>query len=650
MALKWLRDNLRHLKFVLWGVVLVFVLLVFVDWGAGRDGGPGGAAVAIRVGDRQISEQEFLRQLRQNDEQMRQLYGEQWSELRRQFDMAGQTAAALIDRELQLEEARRMGLVISDEELREAILASPTFRGSDGRFVGAETYERILRAYFQMSSQEFEQRFAEDLLIDKLNRTLEGGVWVSDADVEASFRNEREFADFEAIMLRYERHLPEAAVDDDAVRSYFELNAEDYRREEQRTLRYLAVETSRLRRLLPVDDAELRSYFESRREEFVEGEQARASHVLIRLSPGAGPEQRAEAQARADGVAAIARSGGDFGELARKHSDDPGSKTGGGDLGWFGRGRMVKEFEDAVFRARPGDIVGPVESQFGFHVIRVDGFQPERQQSFEEVQEQVRFRVLEGRSMVEAEARAEALVRRLRSERPTTDEAWQAIADEDEAVVLNESPPFARGAAVPGTGEGVELSEEAFRTAVGRIGGPLAVPRGWIVWEVKQVLPEGVPPFEEVRLQVEQKVRQAAALDISMARGRQLLERWQAGEDPARLAEELGSSVTRAFDHRRGAAVTGLGVLPQVDAAVFAAADGELVGPLRLTDRGAIVVRVAQVRRVDPEELAEQSGGVRERLTAERAQRLLQSIVAERRRATAVTVNPELMERLAPRG
>lgn len=650
MALKWLRDNLRHLKFVLWGVVLVFVLLVFVDWGAGRNSGAGGAGMAIQVGDRQISEQEFLRQLRQNDEQMRRLYGDQWSELRDQFDLPGQTAAALIDRELQLEEAREMGLVVSDEELREAILASPTFHGEDGRFVGPETYERILRAYFQMTAQEFEARFSEDLLIDKLNRILESGVWVSDGEVERSFRAEREFADFDAVMLRYERFLGDAKVDDEAVQQYFEAHSDDYRRDEERVLRYLVVETSRLRRLLPVEDRDLQQYFDQHQAEFVEGEQARASHVLFRVAPGATAEQRAEVQARANGVAAIARGGGDFAELAEKHSDDPGSKANGGDLGWFGRGRMVKEFEEAVFAAKPGDIVGPVESQFGYHVIRVDGFQPERQLSFDEVKEQVRFRVLEGRATAEAETRAAALARRLSATPPETDEAWQAIADEDEAVVLNESPAFARGAVIPGVGEGTELSDQAFQADVGQINGPRVVPRGWIVWQVKEVLPEGVPPLEEVRAPVEQKVRQLAALEIAMDTGRELLDRWRAGEDPEALATEQASAVSRTVDHRRNTAVQGLGVLPQVDAAVFAAADGELVGPILVPDRGVVVARVEQVRRVDAAELEREGADIRERLMAESAQRLLRSIVAERRRGTTVTVDTELMERLSPRG
>ena len=188
MALKWLRDNLRHLKFILWGVVLVFVLLVFVDWGAGRAGGGGGGKATVRVGNRSISETEFLDEMRRLDQRFSQIYGEQWNELRGQVDLARQTANMFIDRELQLTEARRIGLGVSREELQEVILEDPSFRDESGEFVGTETYKRIIRAYFQTTPETFEERLTEDLLIGKLNTLAERNAWISDDEVDREFR------------------------------------------------------------------------------------------------------------------------------------------------------------------------------------------------------------------------------------------------------------------------------------------------------------------------------------------------------------------------------------------------------------------------------------------------------------------------------
>ena len=648
MALKWLRDNLRHLKFILWGVVAVFVLLVFVDWGAGRAGPQGSGSAAVRVGSTAISEQEFLNEMRRLDQRFSQIYGEQWNELRSQVDLAGQTANYFIDRELQLAEAKRIGITVSPEELRESILANPSFQREGGDFVGAETYERIVRGYFRMSTQEFEQRLTEDLIIGKLNTLAERSAWVGDDEVEREYRRQQERADLEVVQVRYEPHLADVTVDEAEARAAYEQSKEDYRRDEERHIRYLLVETSKLRRLLPVEEDELRAYYEEHKDEFLEGEQANARHILIRVAPDADEEARTDAELLANGVATIARSGADFAELAAKHSQDPGSKDSGGDLGWFGRGRMVQEFEDAVFAAKPGEIVGPIKSQFGYHIIRVEGFRPEHQRPFEEVEEQVRFAVVEGRATAEAENRAAVLARRVRAEPPGSEEAWQAIADEDEAVVLNQSPLFAAGEPIPGTAQDGSLADAAFAAEVGEIGGPVAVPRGWIVWQLAEVRPEGVRPFDEVRVEVEQALRKDKAMERAREQARDLVARWREGADPAALADEVGSTVTDVSDYRRGSALDTLGVVPAVDGAVFAAGSGEVLDPIDAGPRGVMVVRVGALELADPAGFEAEKEGLRARLMAQKAAQLMRATLNERRRDTVVQVDNELLQRFAP--
>jgi len=649
MALKWLRDNLRHLKFILWGVVAVFVLLVFVDWGAGRSAGGASGEVAIRVGERVVGEREFIDQLRRNQDRFRQLYGDNWEQVSANLDLAAITVQDFIGRELQLSEARRAGLLVSDRELQEEILSNPAFQREDGGFVGAEQYQLRVRRFFQMAPSEFERRYAEDLLVAKLARTLEHGIFVSPAEVEETVRRERETANFDALFLPYERFLGDVQVSDEDARAYYDLHQEEYRRAEQRVVRSLVVETSRLRRLLPAEEAELEAYYQEHQEEFVQEEQANARHILIRVAPGASEEEELDARLHAEDLAETARTGGDFADLAAAHSEDPGSKDKGGDLGWFGRGQMVEEFEQAVFGAAPGDIVGPVRSQFGYHVIKVEGFQPRRQQPFEEVREQVRFRYLEGRAAAEAEVRSNALAKRLAADPPDTDEGWQAIADEDEAVVFNISPPFGADEPVPGAGQGVELTADVFAADLGDVGGPRSIPRGWMVWQLQAVEPAGVPPFEDVRAAVEQAVRRQKALAAAAERADEIAAEWRAGAAGAGLADGLDTTLAEARGHRRGSPVTGVGVAPALDRAVFAAEPDTVVGPVQVGDRGAAVARVLELDLVGDAELERERDRIRERLVTERAEMLLRSILNERRRDTVVTVNNELMERFSNR-
>ncbi len=645
--LKVMRDQFRHLKFVLWFVVIVFLLLVFVDWGTGRNRGSQ-AAAAVRVGNWSIDEAQFLKKVRQTEDRFRQIYGDKWSQLSGRVNVAEQTAAQIIQQQLLAQEAQKAGLVVTNEELQEKILSFPMFKREDGSFVGTELYARILRAN-GMTPEDFEEELRTEILIDKLQKLLEDGIIVTDAEAEKALRKERETASFDTIFLRADLLLGEVTVTDEEIQKYYDEHKDAFRRGEQRVIRYLQVETARLRRLLPVDDAAIQKYYDEHKDEFRRGEQARARHILIKVAPDATAEQQAEAKLKAEGIAKIARSGADFAELARKYSQDVGSRDQGGDLGWFGRGRMVKEFEDAVFGHKPGDIVGPVHSQFGWHIIKVEGFRPPEVRPLDEVREQVRFKLLEGKAAGEAEARARALADRIRKDRPDTDEAWQKIADEDESVTLNVTPPFGKDEVIPGIGQDEELSAKIFEAKPNDVGGPRATSRGWIVWQLVKVIPAGVPPLEAVRDQVEAELKREKAVTLAMERAAELAKAWREGADPKELAKRYQTTVTTTNNHHRGTAIPGIGVAKALEDAVFSASIDAVVGPVRIADRGAAVARVTGLKTLTPDELEKDLETYRKRLIQQKAAALRNAILNERRRDTVVTVDEQLIQRFAPR-
>ncbi len=647
MALKYLRDNLRHLKFILWGVVAVFVLLVFVDWGSGRSGGGGATTAAVKIGHTEVSERDFIDQVRRLQELYQRQLGDNWEQFKDQVNLGQQAVQQIVERQILLEEADRVGLVVSATELQDEILALPVFSNERGEFVGQEQYRRILRAN-RTSPQEFETQLRDDLLLGKLRTMMQDGVWVSDTEVDETIRRDREEASISALQIRYERLLADVSVEEAAAQEYFEAHRDDYFRNQERVIRYLVVETNKLRRLLEVDQAELEAYYNERLDDFREGEQVHARHILFRVAAGASPTESAEAELKANQVAELARGEADFAQLAEQHSDDPGSKTNGGDLGWFGRGRMVGEFEEAVFGATPGEIVGPVKSQFGYHVIKVEGYRPDRIRPYEEVQEDVRFQYLESQAAADAESIASRLAQRLISEQLTDDAAWQAIADEDESVTLNESPPFSADSPIPGAGSDPALTTQAFEAQVGNVGGPFPIPRGWIVWQLKDIRAEGVPPFEDVRAEVEQQLQREGAMELARQKAELVADSLRTGGDLELLATENDTTVVEVQSHKRGTAFASLGSLPGLDAAVFAGQVGDVVGPVTVADRGVVLARIDDLRLVGAAELESERKLTRQRLMTERADLLLASIVNERRQQTSITVNNELLARFAP--
>lgn len=192
------------------------------------------------------------------------------------------------------------------------------------------------------------------------------------------------------------------------------------------------------------------------------------------------------------------------------------------------------------------------------------------------------------------------------------------------------------------------MAVEAFAADIGDLGEPRAIPRGWMVWQLSQIRPSGVPGLEEVRAEVEQELRREKALELTMSAAAELAERWRAGEATDALVEEYGGTSSEVREHSRGAAIGGMGGSLALDDLVFVAGDGSVIGPVQLGSRGVAVAKVERVQAMDAADLEQQRDDIRNRLQVQRAQSLLQSILEERRRDTVVTVNDELMGRYAP--
>jgi len=646
--LKLMRDQFRNLKIVLWFVVVVFVLLIFVDWGTGRRGGRGMANVAAQVGDTVITESQFLKELRATEERYRQMYGQQFENVRNQIDFATLTVQNLIDRELLVRQARAVGLAVSDQELLDRIMSFEAFRREDGSFVGEELYARILRMN-NTTPEDFEASLRRDMLIEKLQQVFTTGISVPMSEVEREYRKRNESASFEVVFVGIEAVGDEIEVPESEARRYWEEHRQEFERPEQRALQYLLVDDARLRRALTVSEAQIAEYYASHASEFQRAEEVRASHILVRPA-GDGEEATRAAAARARALYARAIApGADFAALAREASDDPGSKDNGGDLGWFGRGRMVKEFEDAVFALKTGEVSQPVESQFGFHLIKLFDRRPAGQQSLDEVRELIRQRLAEGLAEGEGSRRAQALKEKIDAAKLTTAEQWQELAAADEVVSSNVTPLFSlTDPIIPGLGRDPELLAEVSLAKEGFVGGPRRSTRGWIVYRVAQVKKAGVLPFAEAKEIAVEAVRRRRAVALLQQRVDQVRQGAQ-GDDLPAMVSLLGGRVQVVTDHRRGAAVPGVGVAAALEEAVFATPVGGLTPVVAVGERGVAFARVQSKKEIDPAAFAREAASLRETMVQDEVQKVISAFISRARQDHKVKVNSEVVDRYKTR-
>ena len=323
-----------------------------------------------KIGGEVISTQEFEAAHRERLDQVRQAVGENFDPA--VFDTPAAREASLNsmlgDRALR-REAVDSHVMIGADRLRQVIASVPAFQ-EDGKF-SYSRYKTVLGAQ-GMSEAMFEQRVREDLA----RQTLLDGVARS-AIVPSVLSERLATLVQETRTVRERRFRPEdfvarVNVGDDAIKGYYEANRAQFETKESIDVQLLALTLDDVARQISVPPAELQSYYEQNKASFTEPEQRRASHILLTVGEGGSAKDKDGARKLAQELLArIKARPDDFAKLAQEYSKDPGSAAKGGDLGFFGRGMMVKPFEEAAFGLKPGDTSDIVESEFGLHLIRV---------------------------------------------------------------------------------------------------------------------------------------------------------------------------------------------------------------------------------------------------------------------------------------
>jgi peptidyl-prolyl cis-trans isomerase D len=641
--LKVLRDNLKYLSWILWGVIVVFVLFVFVDFGGGIPGPALRTASAAVVGGDEISYGEFQRAYQQTEEAYRDAYGTQFTpELARQLQLPLQVLEQLIQQRILLAEAATIGLTISDAELQKELLKQPIFKDDTGSWVGDERYRQLVRSIGYSSPEDFEETIRTQLLLTKLNRVVANNIVVSDDDVELAYRESAETA-----KIRYVK-IPVSAFRDDSefaagdVDTYFQDHIEEFRLPERRSVDYLLVDTNAISASLSVSDEEVREYFQQNSDQYETEEQVRARQIMLQITDERTAEQ---ALAELQAIAARIEAGEDFAQLATELSDDPLSNSQGGDLGLFGRGQYLEEIENAAFSAQPGEMVGPVQSGFGYHLIQVTEHLPGGLPSFDDMADSLRRRLLAERARESADAQGAELAERIRREGLTAREAFEQIAQGDEAIAFQSTPAFGRSDNVPGVGRSTPFSASAFALSMGATSEPVRVGSGWAVMRLADIEEPRLPELTEVESDVRARLRDIRTEETAMARLADAHQQLVGGGSFEDVAAGLDATVEESSEFGVGQSLGDLGVNAEITAAALALEQGASAAPL-MADTDIVLFQVSERQHFNEAEFAADRDATRAELANQRLSELLSTLVASRREELSISYDPKLMDNL----
>ncbi len=644
--LKVFRDNLKYLSWVLWLVIAVFILFVFVDFGATVPGAPAGSDAAATVGGERVSYGEFQRAYRRAEDVYREAYGESFSsDIARQIGLHRQVLDGLVADKILLAESRRIGLSVADEEVRREILALPAFRDENDRFVGEERYQSILRRN-GYTADGFEQLMREQLLLDKVRSVLAQNLWVSDAEVERAYRDRVERASIRFVKLPADRFAGQATLDEAGLAGFFERHREEYRVPERRAVWYLEVDQAVLQSTIEIGDDEVERFYNENSEQFTRDEQVRARHILLQVNE----ERTAEAAERE--LAAVRQrieGGADFAAVAAEVSEDPGSKAAGGDLGFFGRGQMVPAFEEAAFTAEIGALVGPVKTSFGAHLIEVLERRPGGLEPLADARERIRGQLRIERARTVAESKAQELAARMRKEKLDTEEKLRALAEAEAGVSFRAVEPFAEDENVAGIGRSTAFAVAAFRLEKGETGDPVRVARGWAIPRVTAIEEPRLPELEEVRAEVEAAYLADKHKELAVARLAEAKAGIAGAAAPSggggldAVAADLGLEVEESAEFGRGEAVGSLGRDARLVSAALALDVGAIGGPLPY-DGGAVLFEVVERHRFDPVEFDAQKAEIRAAIEQRRFAEVLTALISKRREELRVRYDEQMLQ------
>jgi peptidyl-prolyl cis-trans isomerase D len=525
-------------------IILALITIPFALWGidsylryARED-----AAVA-EVEGQKISRQEFDQVLKDQQDRMRSIMGAAYDPaLMERPEIRQAILNNLIEQRLLIARAAKLGLTIPDDLLARFIAEIPDFQ-QDGKF-SHQRYEALLRNQ-GMTPAIFEARLRQSLLTEQLTEGLIGSAPDSRISLEKFVRLAEQQREINQSVIHPEQFMLQVKMGTDDVKAYYEKHKDEFRTPEQVRLRYVVLSVDELLPQMTVSPEELQKYYEEHASRYKEEEQRQASHILISVPREASAAEKAAAKAKAEQIFREARQNpASFPQLAKRYSQDTGSAEKGGDLGFFPRGTMVKPFEDAVFKMSPGEIAGPVESEFGYHIIKLTAVKGGKTRSLEEVRDEIALELKRQKAARKFAELAENFSNLVYEQSDSLQPAADALK-----LKVQESPWISRKGGDVALLNNPRLLEAVFSDDVlknKRNSEAIETgPNTLVSARVLEYRAASYKPFEEISVELAKRLRQEQATALAVKQGREWLERLRKGEQVPDLTWGAPILVTR---------------------------------------------------------------------------------------------------------
>jgi peptidyl-prolyl cis-trans isomerase D len=523
-------------------------------------------------------------------------------------------------------EADQRGLGVSDSELADFLhkgqLGQVLF--PNGQFVGQDQYMNIIQNELQMTVPQFEGLLKKEIELDRLQRLITGGVLVSDNEVRDSYRVSGTKVKFDYAVISAADIGKTLNPSDADLQAFFKQNAVRYTNAvpETRKIQYLSFGLDQIPGGKPqVSDADIQSYYNAHQANYQVKEQVKARHILIAVPDGADAKTDAAAKAKAEDILKQLKAGGDFAKLAEQYSDDPGSKTQGGQLPFMQPGQTVPEFDKALFSLQPGQLSDVVHTKFGYHIIQVQQHDKAHTQSLAEVRDQI-VPILEQQKVASAE---QSYASQLAAQAKKEGIEKTAAAHNLQTVTTDY---LQQGGLIPGVSDGTSMLAGAFSTAKGAAPQTASTGDGYAVYQVVDVRAPHAPSFDEYKSHILDDYRQQRVPELLQAELAKLDQRAKQLNDLHKAAAEMNIPVMTSDLVGKDGQVPDVGAMSGPAAVAFNLPKGAISGPINAGQTG-VVLSVIDKQEPSQDDMAKNFNTTRDSMLNDRREEVFSIYVSQ---------------------
>jgi peptidyl-prolyl cis-trans isomerase D len=503
-------------------------------------------------------------------------------------------------------EAQRLGLRVTDQELSDRIKQILPAAWNGDTWL-KDRYTTEVQTRTGMSIPEFEDFLRDQMLQDKFRQLVTDGITVSPAEVQAEYRRRNDKIQIDYVVVKPADLALTIQPTDADLTAYYTKHAGLYQIPEKRSARYALLDLAKLRATTTVGDDALRAYYKSHIDEYKVENRVHVEHILFK-TVGKTDAEVAEIRQKADDVLKKAKSGANFEDLAKKFSEDDGTKPKGGDLGWIVEGQTVPEFQQAAFTLPNGSISDLVKTQYGFHIIKVLDHEQAHTKTFEEVRSTIEPTVLDETVSAKANDVAEKMAAAIRQ---SNHQPLDELAKKFNLTIV-ELPLASATDPILAFANSQDLRTAVFQLRPGELSQPIQTPQGFAIVTPNDIQAGHQGSFAEVRAKVLSDYQQEKSVELAKSKADDLAKLAKGGEPFDKAAKSLNLAVKNSDPLSRTGSIPDVGSGQLIDAA-FAMPVGQ-VGDPKLVAGSWLVYRVSAHEPVNDAAVVLQADQIRQQL------------------------------------